>query len=120
MLLQAHDQFRRAADVLVERPGPERRHLFRRLVTVLRHHHHAEEVGLFPLVRRHIGDALDTLVDDHAMLDEAVASAAGQLTHGDPTEALMHLRTVLNEHLDREEALVVPVLLRLSPSSLVP
>lgn len=118
MLLEAHDGFRRAADALVAGSGPERRHLFRRLVSVLRHHHHAEEVGLFPLVQRQTGIALDQLVDDHHALDAAIAAAAGQLTHGDPTDALVRLRDALVDHLDREEALVIPVLLRLAPSRL--
>ncbi|MEO0605863.1 MAG: hemerythrin domain-containing protein [Myxococcota bacterium] len=115
MLLEVHERFRRATDALVEQPGADRRHLFRRLLPVLRHHHHAEEIGLFPFVRRRTEVSLQPLFDDHTRLDDAIAEAAGRLAHGDPTEALIRLRDVLHDHLDREETIVLPVLTRVPP-----
>ncbi|MEN0065177.1 MAG: hemerythrin domain-containing protein [Myxococcota bacterium] len=113
MLLQVHDGFRSALDRLVVEP--DQRYLFRRLVSVLRHHHHAEEIGLFPLVEARLGRTLDELVADHQALDEAIAQAADGFARGDPVDGLARLQPVLIGHLDREEALVIPVLLDLPP-----
>lgn len=115
MHLNTHDEFRRAADTLVDPTKPNRRHLFRRLVSILGHHHHAEEVGLFPIVRRHTNQCLDGLIDDHAALDAVCERVADGFARGTPDEPLRAFRQALFDHLDREEALVIPVLLDLAP-----
>lgn len=124
MLLSIHDQFRAAAErllLLVEREddlGWVAR-AFAPLSQTLHHHHHAEEVMLFPMIHRKTGSPPSNLVDDHGELTKAIAAVEQTLVRGgDPDAAraaARAFREVLVTHLDREETLVVPVLLELTP-----
>lgn len=97
MLLAIHDQFRAAARRIADEPR-----IFTPLAEVLHHHHHAEEVMLFPLL-----DAPARLEGDHRELTAAI-DAAGR----DPSPVnLARFTAVLENHLDREELHVIPVLL---------
>jgi len=119
-LLAIHDQFRAASRriaFLIDRDSPDVgwvRHAFRPLATTLHHHHHAEEVMLFPMVLARTGTAPEQLVRDHQTLMDAIAAVEAALSDGDTTRARATIASfdeILIEHLAREEALVVPVLL---------
>ena len=75
------------------------------LVRVLRAHHHAEDVVLTPLLRERrpdLGPDLDVLDRQHDGL--------GPLLDGLPDDPglAVELRRTIGEHLDTEEAMVVP------------
>lgn len=112
LLLAIHGQFRAdAARLLVVEPRLVPR-VFLRLAETLHHHHHAEEAMLFPFVLRQTGVAPEDLVADHQVLTAAIAEVAACLDGAiDPLRAaLSRFHGILVEHLDREEALVLPVL----------
>lgn len=110
MLLSIHDSFRAATKRLSELSGPARRHLFHRLATTLHHHHHAEEVMLFPQVARRTGVQPEELIDDHEELMRAIDRAASALSEDADTD-LGEVTQILLTHLEREEALVIPIML---------
>jgi hemerythrin-like domain-containing protein len=125
MLLFIHDQFRAASERLraLVANGVEAATLarhFRPLAEVLHHHHHAEEAMLFPAVLAVTGDAPVRLVEDHVELtraiDELEASLAGTSTPERIAAAVATFDDVLVTHLEREEALVLPVLLAMTPA----
>jgi iron-sulfur cluster repair protein YtfE (RIC family) len=127
MLLAIHDQFRVAAERLrflaAKSPQPDRGWLargFEPLARTLHHHHHAEEAMLFPFVAERAGVAPDRLVDDHRALTRAIEVVEESLSrHGreePPLPAIEALEHMLITHLDREERLVVPLLLELAPA----
>lgn len=108
MLLAIHDSFRGAVARLASTEGAPRRDLFARLASSLHHHHHAEEVLLFPQVARHAGVPPQALIDDHQVLMQTLDATAAAL---DDDEALARLHDVLVDHLDREEGMVIPMML---------
>jgi Hemerythrin HHE cation binding domain len=119
-LLAIHDQFRAASRRIasvIDREPPDlgwARRAFGSLGMTLHHHHHAEEVMLFPLVLERTGSAPERLVADHEVLKDAIAAVEVSLRKGEPIAARAAIGSfdeVLVAHLDREEALVVPVLL---------
>ncbi|MBX3185825.1 MAG: hemerythrin domain-containing protein [Labilithrix sp.] len=123
-LLAIHDQFRVAAERLVvmvardEEPGWIAR-AFLPLAQTLHHHHHAEEAMLFPMVHRRTGVAPERLVTDHEALTAAIDAVGRSLASGSRDvlrSALASFDAILVAHLDREEALVMPVLLALEPA----
>jgi hemerythrin-like domain-containing protein len=90
---------------------------FRLFATILHKHHHAEDVGLWPLLAERGADqaVLDALEAEHAVVDPLLASAAEDLqaladgTGGEPARArLAHttaeLRDALCAHLAHEES----------------
>jgi hemerythrin-like domain-containing protein len=102
--------------VLIGEPGDLGwlRRAFVPLAQTLHHHHHAEEVMLFQLVHERTGDAPTELVDDHGALTRAIAAVADTLARGERVEARAAIVTfdeILVAHLDREEELVIPILL---------
>ena len=122
-LLGIHDQFRAASRriaFLIGREAPDvgwLRQAFRPLAITLHHHHHAEEEMLFPMVLRRTGTAPERLVQDHQVLTDAIAAVEAALSGGDTLRsraAIASFDEILVEHLDREEALVVPVLLAMT------
>jgi iron-sulfur cluster repair protein YtfE (RIC family) len=125
MLLAIHDQFRAASGRLVDvaqqgdRGLPLMARVFGSLAETLHHHHHAEEAMLFPLVHRRTGAAPEQLVTDHEELTRAISSLESALeARADaPTVkvAVDAFHAILIGHLDREEALVMPVLLTMTP-----
>jgi hemerythrin-like domain-containing protein len=122
LLLSIHDQFRAASArllVLVERDVAAIARVFIPLADTLRHHHHAEEAMLFPLVLGRTGVAPAQLVDDHGRLTAAIVELETSLAHGADRErtrsAVASFHEILIAHLDREESLVIPVLLEMTP-----
>ena len=113
MLLGIHDQFRRAAEHVASFDQREQiGRAFGPLSRALHHHHHAEEAMLFPLIERSTGIAPTRLVSDHETLTDAITVVEEAPTK----EASARFARVLGDHLDREELLVVPVLLSLAPA----
>lgn len=124
-LLMIHDQLRAASArlvALVSREGDAElariARAFAPLAEMLHHHHHAEEAMLFPLVRRRTGVAPEPLVAEHEALTRAItavdASLAGGAARAQAKDAVARFDEVLNAHLDREESLVIPVLLEMA------
>jgi iron-sulfur cluster repair protein YtfE (RIC family) len=122
MLLAIHDQFRAVSNQLVALADAHAdaaaiATLFVPLAQVLHHHHHAEEAMVFPVMLRQTGTAPDHLQADH---DEMTA-AIGEVVHvlrtrtGELADAVRRFHDILIAHLDREEKLVVPMFLALSP-----
>jgi 8-oxo-dGTP pyrophosphatase MutT (NUDIX family) len=124
-LLGFHDQFRVASErllLLVEREpdlGWVAR-AFMPLAQTLHHHHHAEEVMLFPVVHELTGTEPERLVSDHETLMSAIADVEESLRAGADREhakaAVVRFDEVLVAHLDREESLVIPLLLAMTPA----
>lgn len=112
LLLSVHDHFRAASARLQTIDPSLARRLFAPLAEMLHHHHHAEEVSLFPLVERRSGTAPVALVGEHEALTAAIAAVEEDATRA----TLAHFHDVLVTHLDREEALVVPILLGMTPA----
>jgi iron-sulfur cluster repair protein YtfE (RIC family) len=123
MLLGIHDQFRAAAAQLMrfvaQTNAPAIERLFAQLANVLHHHHHAEEDMLFPLVHRRTGTAPAQLQIDHDEMTAAISAVerAIETTLG-VGDAIATFHDILLAHLDREEALVMPVLLEVPPHEL--
>ena len=122
MLLAVHDQFRAVShqlaalvDARADATAIARR--FVPLAQVLHHHHHAEEAMVFPLVLRQTGIAPDHLQADHDAMTAALDDVERVLRAGtgELADAVRRFHDILIAHLDREEALVVPVLLTLTP-----
>lgn len=123
-LLAIHDQFRVASQrmqLLVAREADLGwvARAFMPLAQTLHHHHHAEEVMLFPVVRDLTGAAPERLVSDHEALMRAIRELEESLSPGADravaVAAAARFDEILVAHLDREESLVVPVLLRMTP-----
>jgi 8-oxo-dGTP pyrophosphatase MutT (NUDIX family) len=127
-LLGIHDQFRIASDRLSlvlareSETGTDLGYVarvFRPLAQTLHHHHHAEEAMLFTLIEHRTGTAPERLVTDHEELTRAIAEVEASLTsdadRARANAAVAAFGEVLGAHLDREEALVIPVLLRMTP-----
>ncbi|MEM6996824.1 MAG: hemerythrin domain-containing protein [Myxococcota bacterium] len=118
MLLEIHDGFRRASGQLrreVASPSvrwDRAQAAFEQLSRVLHHHHHAEEVMLFPRLVRS-GVAADALGEDHRRLMSSIAAVHSAFEDRvGVAEALSAFDTLLTEHLDDEEAVAIPHLLR--------
>lgn len=127
MLLAIHDQFRAASERLAllvtgaaEADLRRVASAFMPLAQTLHHHHHAEEATLFPLVQRRSGVAPEQLVTDHEALTSAIAAVEESLSTGANKEraraAVATFGEVLVAHLDREESLVIPILLTMTPT----
>jgi len=127
-LLGIHGQFRAAADRLLlflERKDDDEIELgfvaraYVPLATTLHHHHHAEEMMLFPMIAKKTGTAPARLEADHKELTDAIAHLETALRGTDRPAAITSAKAfhrILNDHLDREEELVVPVLLTMTPN----
>jgi iron-sulfur cluster repair protein YtfE (RIC family) len=122
-LLAIHDQFRAASRriaLLIDREPPDIgwvRRAYRPLAVTLHHHHHAEEEMLFPMVLERTGTAPEQLVRDHQVLTDAIAAVEAALVGADAIKArttIVRFDEILAEHLAREEALVIPVLLEMT------
>lgn len=125
-LLSVHDQFRAASrrlSLLVDQVVDEDRarllRAFMPLAQTLHQHHHAEEAMLFPLVLARTGVTPAELVDDHLELTTAISAVEHALAtasgHGLAKAAVATFDEILVRHLDREESLVIPVLLGMTP-----
>lgn len=127
-LLMIHDQFRVAAErlrfMIEDATSPNAdlgwlARVFLPLGQTLHHHHHAEEEMLFPLIGERMGTPPERLEQDHVALTAAIDAVSKSLVPGGDreaaTSAVSTFHRVLVMHLDREEALVVPVLLEVPP-----
>jgi 8-oxo-dGTP pyrophosphatase MutT (NUDIX family) len=126
-LVAIHDEFRAASKRLIDRTGREPEGAlaqlagaFMPLAQTLRHHHHAEEAMLFPMVEGRTGTAPAHLVAEHEALTRAIAAVEASLSAGasraHAKAAVAAFDEVLVTHLDREESLVIPVLLAMAPT----
>jgi hemerythrin superfamily protein len=126
-LLMIHGQFRLAAERLVflleNEPDVDlarAARAFMPLAQTLHHHHHAEEMMLFPVVKRRTGAFPENLVTDHEALTKAIDAVEAGLSRGSrhehAKEVVAAFRRILDDHLDREELLVIPVLLEMTPA----
>ena len=74
---------------------------------------------LFPVVAGRTGIAPDQLVADHRELTDAIrlveSTLASEPTKESAKVAVESFAEVLRSHLDREEQLVVPLLLEMTP-----
>jgi DUF438 domain-containing protein len=127
MLLEVHDYFRAVSAHLLslangagEHGIPTLARMFIPLAQTLHHHHHAEEAMLFPLIHRQTGTAPEQLVTDHDEMSAAITRVEAALRARTDAEvvksALASFHAILIAHLDREEGLVVPVLLEMTPN----
>jgi hemerythrin-like domain-containing protein len=125
MMLSSHDQFRTASKrlrslVAAGTDAADLARMFRPFAEVLHHHHHGEELMVFPAVLRATGVAPERLVADHVELmraiDDVAKSFAAPTTAERMAAAVTTFDEVLCAHLDREEELVVPVLLAMTPA----
>lgn len=110
LLLSIHDSFREAMARLAVMHGAVRPMLFQRVATSLHHHHHAEEALLFPEVKRVSGVLPAELEADHEVLNIALRETGASFGTRQDAD-IEPLREILLGHLDREEALVIPVML---------
>lgn len=103
-------------------------------IPLLEGHHQAESARLYPRLIKHFPKTklkFDTLEEDHHRLDRAIDSLGKMpeflMTHAPTLEAFIktcgsfrtELKTfqlLLNRHLDDEEDLVIPILLKLNLS----
>lgn len=72
---------------------------------------------LFPMVLDRTGTDPEQLVRDHQVLMDAIAAVEAALSDADTvktTAAIASFDEILVEHLAREEALVIPVLLEMT------
>jgi DUF438 domain-containing protein len=126
MLLEIHGQFRAVSArllALADRAGviglAMLARMFGPLAQTLHHHHHAEEAVLFPLIHRQTGKAPEQLITDHDEMTAAITLVEAALRARADAEtvksAIASFHVILTAHLDREEALVVPVLLEMTP-----
>jgi len=117
MLLGIHDHFRAAAQRLMELEDMlSIARLFVPLAQTLHHHHHAEEEMLFPTIHERTGTAPDRLQADHDEMTAAITTVERALRSREGiATAVARFCEILVAHLDREEELVIPVLLELDP-----
>jgi hemerythrin-like domain-containing protein len=139
MMFVAHHALRRdlrkMRQVLAAPPSDRayRRRLVRhfgRWRAFLRHHHEAEDAGLWPALRQRAPEwagLLDAMEADHAGLDVHLRAARDAMAHwartgtepdrGRAADSLAALDLALCDHLAREEADAIPVVCaRLSPA----
>ena len=138
LLLGSHQNFRSVSAYLVQeaqagRPSAPLESLFRRWISAMRSHEAYEERKLYPFLRRRWGVSFEAAEAGHRTLhkryDEVIDAFArvrvlatdNDGDEHDPRQSLLvqalqsHDR-VLDEHLELEEDLVVPLLLELSPT----
>jgi hemerythrin-like domain-containing protein len=93
---------------------------FAPLAQALHHHHRAEEAVLFPLVERRTEVAPSRLLADHEALMRAIGVVEvcllAKADRAGAKAAMASFREVLAGHLEREESLVIPVLLTMTAS----
>jgi hypothetical protein len=111
-------EFGLLADVAGQRLAPARERLVEDQIAlvleILHHHHTAEDDTIWPALRARAPQArtgLDELEADHEQLDPLIERAGDRrvpLAERAPVLADLHKR--INAHLDREEALAVPLI----------
>lgn len=121
LFLLMHKAIRRGlASLASAAPTSARGEWFSFMARAIHHHHHTEESDLYPLLLRKdpsFADELARLEADHAQLDPYIARiTAGFAALPGSAEALrddlVAFEALMRDHLDREEAAVVPRMLR--------
>ncbi len=129
LLLRSHQSFRSISRMLVIRSAaleglPSVRwrddtlYLFSAWQAGMKSHEHYEEHKLYPFLSQRYCVALDVLLGDHRELDRLRTETTETLVHGEAPAVqavLGELDHVLVHHLQREEDLVIPMLLELEP-----
>lgn len=131
LLMGSHQNFLRINAYLIDEAAvidePARlENLYRRWISAMRSHEGYEEHKLYPYLERRWSTSMEAAEAGHAALHGAhervlAAFARTRVTDEseDPrpalVEALQEHETILREHLDLEEELVIPLLLELSP-----
>jgi hypothetical protein len=116
-----HENFRNYfIHVLLEQDKPSK-YLFGRLMTHLGYHHHAEEEGIFVVMRKRFNVNIDQLQEDHDLIfstEEQVRQAfeANEKNPSDENQENVRdrvhtLMRLILCHLMREEMTVMPYLL---------
>jgi len=86
------------------------------VLDVTHHHHTAEDELLWPMLLERAPehrDDLQRLIDEHAAIEPALAAAGdASVPLRDRADALDALHALVNEHLDDEEKVAVPLMLR--------
>ncbi|MFT7519881.1 MAG: hypothetical protein ACI9MC_002025 [Kiritimatiellia bacterium] len=121
LLLRSHESFRLFSQTLVARSKTGTTHaalngLFRQLMGSMRGHEGYEEHKLYPYLEHRWGLDLMPLRVDHQHLHDMEDDVYNALSgHGSVHDALLAHSQELDDHLDREEQLVIPALLALHP-----
>lgn len=125
LLLGGHAQFRRIGQVLIDRAeaGGDSAGIlwiFRRWKAAMHSHERYEEHKLYPYLERRWGLDLSALRGEHSELREVEGAVRSHDADDGPASesllaALIAHHEVLLPHLDREEELVLPALLALTP-----
>lgn len=128
LLLGSHDHFLAINDDLIDQarrlPDPDRlRARYRYWILAMRSHERYEELKLYPYLEHRFGECFERSLQGHQALHEkhaSVLSAFAQVA-ADPKRnresllrALEEHRATLYEHLQIEEAAVIPRLLEMS------
>jgi len=83
---------------------------------VLHHHHAGEDTFFWPVLRERAPEsaaAVDRLEAQHSLIDPLLAAASDRkVPLAERAEALAELHTLINSHLDDEEATLFPLLLK--------
>eukprot|EP00759_Apiculatamorpha_spiralis_P052498 PhF_6_TR5740/c0_g1_i1/m.8463 len=115
---EVHPMFRRPLQQLVEKmptgegSGPMDVKGFQRVWNGLHHHHTAEDDMFFPRIKRGFPDSIpkfDFLEEDHKYLHPLVDRVIN--SKGEDKEAFVEFVSFLSDHLNREEMLIVPMML---------
>ncbi|MFT4628514.1 MAG: hypothetical protein ACI8PZ_007209 [Myxococcota bacterium] len=126
LLLASHDNFRRVSRLLCDTASvgaadPEWRSFARSLflrwqAAMVGGHERYEERKLYPYLARRFGVEFHRLEVDHQRLHALADEVVDRLGTGEGlSEALQAYDTAMGAHLDAEEALVIPLLLAMSP-----
>lgn len=125
LLLRSHASFRDVSRWLADesaRASPQHarlRGVFLSLIRAMRGHEHYEEHKLYPYLESVYDVDLKALRDEHAELHEHEARVRSALESTSPAlHALTEAYAIaLDEHLQDEESLVIPMLLELTPDA---
>lgn len=123
LLLGSHRSFRQFSRMLIDRTesGGEPKaigYAFSYWKSSMGNHEHYEEHKLYPYLEARWGISCDDLREGHhalAAVEEAVHAAVTEDSRDGLLTALREHDTVLSAHLDREEEVVIPALLALTP-----
>jgi len=121
LLLRSHDAFHAVGERLVAhaRAGASRSAVlavFAGWKAAMAGHEHYEETKLYPFLEHRWGLRCDALAAGHRALAEADRAVRGAEASDLPAALATH-HEVLTEHLDLEEARVIPALLALSEAA---
>jgi hemerythrin superfamily protein len=113
-LTDQHELVRRLFEDVASTPGAGRREVFEPLVRLLAVHETAEEIVIYPAVRR-AGDAGERVAEARLAEEDEAKKALAELERLDPTsaefdKAFTAFRADVEAHADAEEREVFPLL----------